>query len=66
MVRSRTSRRLGDGGYLPPSPLCFWLNLCFVGVAGWVWLQNIDSEELGCKFFGIRTLLRGRKQIPSG
>jgi hypothetical protein len=39
---------------LPPSLFC--LDLCFVGVAGVAWLQNIDSRDLAWKIFGMNRL----------
>lgn len=43
-----------------PLPPCFRLNLCFVGVATWGWLQNIDFRDFGCKISGFNNLRVGR------
>jgi hypothetical protein len=43
-------------GGVPPSPLLFFLNLCFLAITREGWLQNIDSRDLVRKIFQIKNL----------
>jgi hypothetical protein len=48
-----------------PLSLYFWLDLCFVGVVGGGWRQNIDFRDFGWKIFGLNILRLARGKAGS-